>query len=77
MCIINYQLMKQKINADDLDIRQDTSAGRFYVAVKDHEDAHLDYELHSSGQPNVVEFTETYVPESLRPVWELTRRTSG
>lgn len=57
----------QKIDPDHLDIRVDTNGGRLYFNVKSEKDAELLYNIHEGdNKQTVIEFTRTYVPESLR-----------
>jgi len=56
------------IHVDSLDIRQDTSARKFYFNMKGGEEAYLKYELDTDKDPNVVEFTELHIPEVLEGV---------
>ncbi len=54
-----------KIDIDALNIRQDTSEGKFYFDLKGDEQAYLLYTLHTDQNPNVVEFKKTYIPKVL------------
>ena len=56
----------KKINIDHLDIHVDTKESRLFFPIKDSQDAELKYRLHTERKPTVIEFTETYVPETLR-----------
>ncbi|MEL6923533.1 MAG: GNAT family N-acetyltransferase [Bacteroidota bacterium] len=49
-----------------LKLQHDTKNGRIFTPVKGHQDAELQYEIHTDSDPNVVEFTHTYVPPSHR-----------
>lgn len=51
------------IDLDNIDVRMDKAESRFHVTMIDAEDAYLEYQLHDD---NTMEFTKTYVPESLR-----------
>lgn len=57
-----------QIDVEALDIRQDTSEGKFYFDLKGEEEAYLKYKLHTDQNPNVVEFTETHIPKVLEGI---------
>ncbi len=58
----------KKISPSSLDIRIDTKRERLYFPVKDSKDVELNYKIHSKGKTNVIEFTETYIPKTLRSI---------
>lgn len=60
--------MSQRIDVDALNIRHDSSTGRFYVQVLATSDAEVNYQLKTEGNPNVMVFTSTYIPDHLRSV---------
>lgn len=51
-----------------LNIRQDTSAEKFYLHMEGKAEAYLKYKLHTEGSPNIVEFTEMHVPKVLEGI---------
>ena len=55
-----------EINVENLEIRLNTKAQRFYFTEEKFKDAQLQYKLHTDTDPNTVEFTHTFVPEPLR-----------
>jgi|GEM_PF-1003459 len=57
-----------QIDVDALEIRQDTSEGKFYLDMKGSAEAYLKYDLHTDQNPNVVEFTETHIPDELEGI---------
>jgi len=58
------------IDTDVLNIQHDTKERRFFLVQKGEEieDAYIEYELHTDSNPNVVNFTSTYVPEAMRDI---------
>jgi len=54
-----------EITTEALDIRQDTANEKFHFDMKGSEEVFLKYKLHTKSNPNVVEFTEIYVPDVL------------
>lgn len=54
------------IHPEHLDIQIDHGGRRVFFTVEDHRDAELIYKLHDNREPNIMEFTHTYVPPSLR-----------
>lgn len=60
--------MDQTIQVDRLDIRQDTSEEKFFLDMKGEEESYLKYDLKSDRDPNVVDFTETYIAPTLRGI---------
>lgn len=66
-----------EISAESLDIRQDTSEGKFYFHMVGQAEAYLRYTLHTDNDPNIMEFTEIHVPEVLEGIGvedEMTRQ---
>ncbi|MCO6487837.1 MAG: N-acetyltransferase [Phaeodactylibacter sp.] len=57
-----------EITTKSLDIRQDTANEKFHFDMKGGEEVYIKYKLHTNANPNVMEFTETYVPEVLKGI---------
>ena len=57
-----------EITTKALDIRQDTANSKFHFDMKGEEEVYLKYKLHTDSNPNVIEFTETYVPKVLKGI---------
>ena len=57
-----------EITTKSLDIRQDTANEKFHFDMKGGEEVYIKYKLHTNSNPNVMEFTETYVPEVLKGI---------
>ena len=57
-----------EITVDALDIRHDTSEEKIYFSMKGQEEAYLSYTLHTKDNPNVVEFDEMHIPDTLEGV---------
>lgn len=57
-----------EITTRSLDIRQDTANSKFHFDMKGGEEVYLKYKLHTGSNPNIIEFTETYVPEVLKGI---------
>lgn len=56
------------IDPDHLEMHIDEKAERIYFPMKENQDAELKYTLHTKGEPNVMEFTHTFVPEPVRNI---------
>ncbi|MEM1327560.1 MAG: GNAT family N-acetyltransferase [Bacteroidota bacterium] len=58
------------INPEVINIHHDTKERKLFFVQKgaDIQDARLEYKLHIDAQPNVVEFTHTYVPETIQGI---------
>ena len=57
-----------EITLKAMNIRQDTSEGKFYINIKGQEEAYLAYELLTDRKTNVVNFTELHIPETLQSI---------
>lgn len=50
---------------DAIEVHHDSKERRFFFPIEDHKDAQIAYELNSEAEPNIIDFTHTYVsPEN-------------
>jgi hypothetical protein len=50
---------------DAIEIHHDSKERRFFFPIEDHKDAQINYELNAEADPNIIDFTHTYVsPEN-------------
>lgn len=58
------------IDPDVLNIHHDTKERKIFFVQKGEniDNARVEYKLHTEGNPNVVEFTYTYVPETIQGI---------
>lgn len=57
---------KSHMDTEQLKVQHDSKRGRFFIPLKGHKDAELQYEHKKQGGQSVLDFQSTFVPVPVR-----------